>query len=248
MTDRDERRTATQRAKIRGHLQTILALQDRLTHAAHLASYKGEHEDGPPLGGEAMTHLGPQNPYADDPCDPTPAVELIWLEHTTRHHLGHQPLDRPTLETAVEYLTDHLNDLNPAAIDHLEHRTQTMRTRIEDTVHAGLRDVHGVPCLHCGHTLLRRMHPHTGLADHWECTGCKRTLTHAEYWQAVREDYIHHAQALPADLLGPKLGVSANLVRVWGARGRIRKRGRSTTGTTLYDVEDAQHCANDNNV
>src|SRR5574342_1151464 len=99
MTDRDERRTATQRAKIREHLQTILALQDRLTHAAHLASYKGEHQDGPPLGGEAMTHLGPQAPYADDPCDPTPAGEPIWPEHTPRPPPGHQPLNRPPLET-----------------------------------------------------------------------------------------------------------------------------------------------------
>lgn len=243
MTDTTGRedRAAAQRARIRDHLTAILDLWGRCAEAAESASYAGEHHDGPPLGGEAMVHLAPAAPFAlNDDTDPVPAVELAWWEYAARSELGHQPTGTPTLTGAAVYLRDHLHDFHRLDLDKLEKRAESIRYRLEDELRAGLRNHYGVPCLTCRRLLIRRMQPRTGLADYWECLHCQRRLTVAEYWRAVRADYLKHATALPADLLGLKYDIRPNLIRVWGARGKIRKHGKSVTGTTLYDVADVE--------
>jgi hypothetical protein len=75
-----------------------------------------------------------------------------------------------------------------------------------------------------------------GLRDTWQCLRCKRRYSDQEYQFAVGSDYISNAAALTARELEWKTGVPASVIRVWGSRGVVAKRGRDDFGIVKYDV------------
>jgi hypothetical protein len=75
-----------------------------------------------------------------------------------------------------------------------------------------------------------------GLRDTWQCLRCKRRYSDQEYQFAVGSDYISNAAALTARELEWKTGVPATVIRVWGSRGLVTKRGRDDFGIVKYDV------------
>lgn len=229
--------------KIRDDLRDIVALHRNLRAHAYMLSTRGEREGGPPLGGQPMVLLGPVSVWADDDAAPVPTVALVWWEYAMRQSLGQPTMLKPTLARAVDYIAAHLTEVALAGKINLalmRKQVKSIRVQMEDMLSAGLRDEHGVPCVRCGNTLVRECHENTGLADEWTCRGCHAVLKAAEYWMAVKDDYRRHAPALTAADLAEKLGIKANLIRVWGSRGIVRKRGRDHEGHTLYDVADVE--------
>lgn len=103
---------------------------------------------------------------------------------------------------------------------------------------------HG-PLCHCGDDATGHCRICAGHEDTWHCpANAEHWWSDADYRNRVDGDYQQHATALTADQAAERFGIKASVIRVWGARGRIRKRGRNQYGITLYDVEDiATRCA-----
>lgn len=115
------------------------------------------------------------------------------------------------------------------------------RTHLEEVLHDSRRPETGAPCPHCGsgRLVLRYAdHDTSGASDRWECWSCGRYWLAAEYRLRIGADYLEAATELSARDMARRFDVSASAVRVWGARGEIRKRGRDSDGITLYDVDD----------
>ena len=106
------------------------------------------------------------------------------------------------------------------------------RGHLEDVLRDGIREERGAPCVQCERPMVRT-------EDHWECRRCHRRVTEAEYRFAVGAAYRAHSDRLTAADLAERIGVKASIIRVWGARGKITKRGRNHDGITLYDVASA---------
>jgi hypothetical protein len=79
-----------------------------------------------------------------------------------------------------------------------------------------------------------------GLRDTWQCLRCKRRYTDQEYQFAVGSDYINNARSLTARELEWKTGVPATVIRTWGSRRLIAKRGRDEFGLIRYDVDQVE--------
>lgn len=79
-----------------------------------------------------------------------------------------------------------------------------------------------------------------GLRDSWQCLRCRRRYTDDQYRYAVGADYISNARALTARELEWKTGVPATVIRVWGSRGLVDKRGRNEHGLWQYDVAQVE--------
>lgn len=79
-----------------------------------------------------------------------------------------------------------------------------------------------------------------GLREGWECLRCHRRYSDHEYRYAVGVSYLSHATALTATELERKTGVAASIIRVWGSRGLVAKRGRDEKGRLRYDVRQVE--------
>lgn len=80
-----------------------------------------------------------------------------------------------------------------------------------------------------------------GHDDTWHCpANGEHWWSDADYRRTVDGDYVTHAVALTADQAAERFGIKASVIRVWGAREQVRKRGRDQHGITLYDVADIE--------
>jgi hypothetical protein len=230
------------RGKVRTDLTEIARQHEHVSTALETDLAPGDHEGGLPLGGELMVMAGPVSMSAtDDERQPPPAAVVVRWEYRLRLALG-QPTDlAPTLARAIDYLTDHLHEL-PAEVDAaaMARDVHSARVRLEDVLHHGMRHEYGVQHVRCGGTLVRECDPHTGLADDWSCHRCHARLTEPEYRYAVGVAYMDNAPAMSAADLERKTGVAATVIRVWGARGNVRKQGKDRAGLQMYNVADVE--------
>jgi len=144
---------------------------------------------------------------------------------------------------------------------------RSCRARLETVLIEGVRLDRGAPCLQCESTLERVTHarrshdeceghdrghgpvcpyPQQGCCDRgggqewFRCRKCQRTYDEASYRLAVAAAFRAHAPALTAADIELTWGVKASLVRLWGSRGHVAKRGKDRHGITLYDVEQVR--------
>jgi len=183
---------------------------------------------------------------ADYLTDTRDEAHPLWVlgtwEQIWRDYLRHDTDRHVTIGGAVHYLGVQLGymadqpepDFGVFAVE--LHRC---RWHLEDVVHDGIRDELGAPCLQCG-TKMVRVFIDTGAQDIYRCKPCHRELSADQYRYAVGVAYRAHATRLSAHDLAERIGVKASVIRVWGARGLIRKRGRNAEGVILYDVGDTQ--------
>jgi hypothetical protein len=76
-----------------------------------------------------------------------------------------------------------------------------------------------------------------GRDDAWHCPAhLGHSWTDDEYRNRVDADYLEHAEALTADQLRQRFGISRGSITGWAAKGEVRKRGRDHHGRQLYDV------------
>jgi hypothetical protein len=106
------------------------------------------------------------------------------------------------------------------------------RAHLENVHHDGVRVEKGAPCMQCDK-------PMTRTAEWWQCRACDRLLSEAEYRLAVGITYRAHSPSLTATDMAERIGVKASVIRVWGSRDLITKRGKNEDGLTLYDVASA---------
>lgn len=156
--------------------------------------------------------------------------EQIW-----RDHLDHYSITSVTVESAHAYLDmqiGYMSEQIEPAFDEFARELRGCRAHLENVLHDGIREERGAPCVQCEK-------PMTKVGDDWHCRTCHRTATEAEYRFAVGVAYRAHAPHLTAADLAERIGVKASMIRVWGSRGLVRKRGKDGNGITLYDVADA---------
>jgi ribosomal protein L37AE/L43A len=157
--------------------------------------------------------------------------EQIW-----RDHLDHYSEATVTtasswayLDTQIGYMAEQIEP----PFDEFARELRGCRAHLEDVLRDGIREERGAPCLQC------KKHMTRGDDDHWHCRTCHRTVTESEYRFAVGAAYKAHAVHLTASDMADRIGVKASVIRVWGSRGLVRKRGKDHNGLTLYDVSDA---------
>lgn len=157
--------------------------------------------------------------------------EQIW-----RDHLDHFSDQLVAVVDALAYLNlqiGYMADQAEPPFDEFARDLRGCRAHLENVLHDGIREERGAPCVQCEKPMVR------GDDDHWHCRTCHRTATEAEYRFAVAAAYQAHSDRLTATDLADRIGVKASVIRVWGSRGLITKRGKTAEGLTLYDVDSA---------
>lgn len=168
--------------------------------------------------------------------------EQIW-----RDYLRHDTEQPMTLPTAISYLDMQLGymaEQPDPAFEEFARDLRGCRSHLEDVLRDGVREDRGAPCVQCGVRMTRLVTAY-GAQDVYRCKPCRREVTADQYHYAVGVAYRAHATSLTAKDLADRFGVKPTVVRVWGSRGLVRKRGRTETGEILYDVADTQRRAQD---
>lgn len=176
--------------------------------------------------------------YLDDCRDEKhPLWVLGTWEQMWREHLDHQvPLSAVSIESAGGYLDmqiGYMADQAEPPFDEFARDLRQCRAHLEDVLRDGVREERGAPCVQCEKPMVRA-------GDHWECRTCHRTVTEDQYRYAVGVAYLAHSDRLTASEMSEKLGIKASLVRLWGSRGLVTKRGRNQDGILMYDVAEVE--------
>lgn len=163
--------------------------------------------------------------------------EQIWRDYLV--HDTDEPTSLPLawayLNTQIGYMADQIEP----AFDEFSRELRQCRSHLEDVLRDGIRDDRGAPCVQCG-TRMVRVVTAQGAQDIYRCRPCHRDVSADQYHYAVGVAYRAHATSLTAKDLGERLGLKPSVIRVWGSRGLVHKRGRTTGGEILYDVADTE--------
>ena len=125
------------------------------------------------------------------------------------------------------------------------------RTHLETTLSLMRKPERGAPCPLCPEDLeaepkvykprlVRRYNEGdvTGANDLWLCPKVEEHWWYeADYRLKVGDEHLTHAKAITASQASTIHGVKASIVRVWGSKGYIAKRGTDPQGLTLYDAQ-----------
>lgn len=179
----------------------------------------------------------PDVAYLEDNRDEQhPLTVLGGWEQVWRDHLDHFTDQRIHEGTAYRYLSlqiGYMAEQVDPPFDEFARDLRGCRAHLENVLHDGIREERGAPCVQCEKPMVR-------VDDDWHCRTCHRVATEAEYRFAVGTAYRAHSPHLTAADMSERIGVKATVIRVWGSRGLIRKRGRNHDGIILYDVADAE--------
>lgn len=167
-----------------------------------------------------------------------------------REHLEHdEPTTRLTVSSAVDYLDRQLTYMAGEPLIPFEDFARDLRkcrAHLEAVLHDGAQVERGAPCPECNKPLTFTWAERVA-DDRWVChnKGCKVTgYTTSQYRGWVEDDARSSADRLTADDMAIRFStrdrpLKASTVRVWGAKGNVRKRGRHPeSGLTMYDVAD----------
>lgn len=163
--------------------------------------------------------------------------ETLW-----RDHLDHRTENPFTLASGWAYLDMQLGYMADQAEPPFEDFARDLRScraHLENVLRDGVREEKGAPCVQCTQPMVK-IQGEKGEEDTWQCRRCWRTATEEQYRFAVGMAYRAHSDKLTAAELGEKLGIKPSMIRVWGSRGLVRKRGRDHNGVIQYDVADAE--------
>lgn len=166
--------------------------------------------------------------------------EMVW-----RDYLEHESDAKITATDAAAYLDQQMTYMaqqDEVPFEDFARDLRRCRAHLEDVLHAGDRDETGAPCVQCREPMVRVV-TDQGAQDAYHCKRCYRTVTGNQYRYAIGVAYIAHADRLTAADMAERFAdfnLKATVVRVWGARELIRKRGTNDQGITLYDVSDVE--------
>lgn len=163
--------------------------------------------------------------------------EQVWRDYL-QHHTGVAftlTAGWAYLDTQIGYMADQ----QEPPFDEFARDLRSCRAHLENVLRDGVREERGAPCVQCTRPMVK-IPGEKGEADTWHCRRCWRSATEDQYRFAVGVAYRAHSDRLTAAELGEKIGVKPSIIRVWGSRGLVRKRGRDHNGITLYDVADAE--------
>lgn len=169
--------------------------------------------------------------------------EMVW-----RDALEQDDAERPTFAQVVDYLDRTMAIMGGHEFVPFEDFARDLRAcagRLESVLHDGEQVEKGAPCPECGKPLVMRWGK-LAKDDRWVCQtrSCDVTdYTTTAYRGWVEDDARNSADRLTAADMALRFtdadySLKASRVRVWGARGLVRKRGTSEQGLTLYDVQD----------
>lgn len=178
-----------------------------------------------------------------------PGFVLLSWQMVWRDALDHDEAPDAEIPTAVDYLDKtmaYMGTYPHVPFEDFARDLRRCRSHIEAVLHDGEQVERGAPCPDCGKTLER--HYGSRVADdRWTCPSrrCGVSYSTAQYRGWVEEDARNEATVLTAANMALRFTsdeteLKASVVRVWGARGLIRKRGRDDNGMTLYDVGDVE--------
>jgi hypothetical protein len=225
----------------------LKAIGDLCASLPEEAVEKGVHSEamvllGPSANPEAWKHRMMSAAYfgrldASYLEDCRDELHPLWVlgtwEQVWRDHLDHYSDAPVTVASAHAYLDlqiGYMADQAEVAFEEFARELRGCRAHLEDVLRDGIREERGAPCVQCERPMVRA-------GDHWECRTCRRTMTEDQYRFAVGAAYRAHSDRLTAADLHQQLGIKATVIRVWGSRGKIAKRGRNHEGITLYDVQ-----------
>lgn len=156
--------------------------------------------------------------------------EQIWRDHLD--HFSDQPVTVATAHAYLNMQIGYMAEQVDPPFDEFARELRGCRAHLENVLHDGVRVEKGAPCMQCEK-------PMTRFVEWWECRTCDRLLSEAEYRLAVGITYRAHSPSLTATDMAERIGVKASVIRVWGSRDLITKRGKNEDGLTLYDVASA---------
>jgi hypothetical protein len=160
--------------------------------------------------------------------------EQIWRDHLDHYSIA--PITVPSAHAYLDMQIGYMADQVEPAFDEFARELRGCRAHLENVLHDGIREERGAPCVQCEKPMVRI--PGAGdISDSWNCRTCRREVTEDQYRFAVGAAYRAHSDRLTAAELFERTGIKASVIRVWGARDKITKRGRDHNGITLYDVE-----------
>lgn len=278
LTDEERRADAQAKADAKALVkiaQNLRAIEDMYDRLGDELAYAGVDADamtyaGPVANLEAWEHryeaaearglLSDQawDDYASDQdAEWHPVSVLAFWVDIVRDERG-QPTDlKATVKREADYLrksapwffqANEHTGINFPPVDALMNDLQRVKTVLENVLHAGEREDHGVPCMKCGENLTRIRYRHLknvrpeariDKPDTWKCKPCGETSTMDQYNLAVRQDYLRSADRLTATDMLEAYRIKPGTLIVWASRDKVHKRGKDDSGRQLYDVEDA---------
>lgn len=168
---------------------------------------------------------------------------------------------RLTLSRAADYLAGQLDRFaqDPEQdFSQFAGEIRACRRHLEAVLHDSRTPELGAPCLVCplpaprlvkryAHWCDRpdceREHDATGAKDEWRCPDCGSVWSEADYRLRVGWDALENAEVLTAADMLTVHGIKPSSVTAWATLGKVRRRGKSHDGRTLYDVADARRAA-----
>lgn len=177
-----------------------------------------------------------------------PLTILATWQDVYAEEFEHEVTARATVRDAAGYLDRNLTYTATWPHVPFEDFVQDLRrcrSHLEAVLHDGEQVENGAPCPSCDRPLL-----HTWGArlvdDQWRCMNTRCDVegyTTAQYRGWVEEDARNNADRLTAQDMALRFaekGLKASVVRVWGTRGIVKKRGHDPNGMTLYDVDGVE--------
>lgn len=197
--------------------------------------------------------------YLEDCRDEAhPAYVLGSWDLEVCRYYGHQRGLPPTIGSAASYLDLHLSELaqdEGFAFDELEADLARCQFHLQ-AVLGDNRPDDGVPCPACttedepGPRLRKVYAPFTtcpwprpanwvpSFDDRWACPGCGNHWTEEEYARRLDQGFLANSDRLTRPDIERAYRVNRSTVTTWANRGQVRRRGRDSSGRTLYDVSD----------
>lgn len=186
-------------------------------------------------------------------------VLAIW-DTLVGEHLDHARTLRPTVGSAVAYITSNLTDLSRLEefpFHELAAEVAACLAHVSTVLAIAPHTQRGAPCPVC-HAAGRKAkqleriyveptdeHPakpdeQADARDFWICprAECAQTWTAEEYDKYVEREHLKRADRLTASALAREYRVAEGSIRGWASLGKVRRRGHDPHGRTLYDVAD----------
>ena len=242
-------------AETREALREIARMCDALPDEVEYRGVNGEAMMllGPAADPEARGHVEasiaagrlPADYLDDADSELHPLFVLGTWDMCWRDALEHdEPTERLTIAAAVDYLDRQMSYMGGFEHVPFEDFASDLRScgaHLEAVLHDGEQVERGAPCHECKRPLTR-VWADDVKGDGWVCNtrSCiVEGYTLAQYRAWVEDAHRKSASRLTAADMALRFDIKPNVVRVWGHRELIRKRGTDpATGLTLYDVGD----------